>query len=352
MQHFFKILRFRQLLNFIFKNFSLKVPKFLFLLLIFLSSVTWAQADSAADSTTVNPDKLFYFIFDNDATFKVDYYYTQGIGVMHYNPVFRKSPINKILFFSKNKAAEQFYGLNYKYDSFTPTNIRDPELRIGDRPYASYMFVSQIAGTTDKVKQQRITSSLDFGFIGPATGAGKFQRKIHEYLHHGIPQGWKYQIKTDFILNYNFLYQKGLIRAHSFELIGEGGTSLGTLYTHANVGALVRFGWMNNYFSDLGISNQTSRNQANLRKWQLYAFGRTQGKLVGYNATMQGGILNNRNIYTLPAQDISRTVLESQTGLVLIVKGLRLESAVSFISPEFKGSRRHKWMHFNVGFAF
>ncbi|QNF34154.1 lipid A deacylase LpxR family protein [Adhaeribacter swui] len=352
MQHFFKILRFWQLLNLVSKKVSLKFNYFLFLFSFFLCSVTWAQTGAAADSANVNPDKLFYFIFDNDATFKVDYYYTQGIGVMHYNPVFRKSPINKILIFSKNKAAEQFYGLNYKYDSFTPTNIRDPELRIGDRPYASYMFVSQIAGTTNKVKQQRITSSLDVGFIGPATGAGKFQRKIHEYLHHGIPQGWKYQIKTDLVLNYNFLFQQGLIRTSSFELLGEGGGSLGTLYTNANAGALIRFGWMNNYFSDLGISNQTSRQQANLRKWQLYAFGRTQGRLVGYNATMQGGLLNSRNIYIVPAQDISRTILESQTGLVLIVKGLRLESAVSFISPEFKGSRRHKWMHFNVGFAF
>ncbi|WP_158546080.1 lipid A deacylase LpxR family protein [Adhaeribacter pallidiroseus] len=311
-----------------------------------------AFAQYSADSVFVNQDKLFYFIFDNDATFKVDYYYTQGIGVIHFNPVFQKSIINKILLTSKNTGAEKFYGLAYKYDGFTPTNIRDPEIRIGDRPYASYMFLNQLAGSTHKIKKERITSSLDLGIIGPATGAGKFQRKIHEYLHHGIPQGWKYQIKTDLILNYNVLYQKGIVHTKPLEIIGEAGGSLGTLYTHATAGAMVRLGWMNSYFSDLGISNKTTRNQANLRKWQLYAFGRTQGRLVGYNATMQGGFLNANNVYTLEASQISRTVLESQTGLALIVKGLRLETAVNFISPEFTNSRRHKWMHFNVGFAF
>ncbi|MDQ4139162.1 MAG: lipid A deacylase LpxR family protein, partial [Bacteroidota bacterium] len=127
---------------------------------------------------------------------------------------------------------------------------------------------------------------------------------------------------------------------------------LGTLYTNVRAGAYLRFGWMNSYFSDLGISNATARSQNNLRKFQFFAFGRTQGKIVGYNATMQGGIINQNNVYTLSGKAVSRAVHESQTGLVCIIKGLRLESAVTFISPEFKGSRRHKWMHFNVGFAF
>ncbi|WP_158267563.1 lipid A deacylase LpxR family protein [Adhaeribacter arboris] len=320
-------------------------------MLFFFFSLT-TRASVAADSTTINSTRLFYFIFDNDATFKVDYYYTQGIGVVHYNPAFRKSPINKVLIQPSKSRSEQFYGLAYKYDSFTPTNIRDPNIRLGDRPYASYMFVTQVAGTTDKIRHERFTSSLDLGFLGPATGAGKFQRAIHEYLHHGVPQGWKYQIKTDLILNYNLDYQKEILRTQPLELLGEAGASLGTLYTNARAGAYLRFGWMNSYFSDLGISNKAARSQESLRKFQFYAFGRTQGKLVGYNATMQGGIFNSNNIYTLAPNEISRTVLESQTGLVCIIKGMRLESAVSFISPEFKGSRRHKWMHFNVGFAF
>ncbi|QMU30758.1 lipid A deacylase LpxR family protein [Adhaeribacter radiodurans] len=339
-------------ITFITGNIFLKSLSQILLLFSFLLVTPLTKASTVADSSSINPSKLFYFIFDNDATFKVDYYYTQGIGVVHYNPSFRKSLLNKVLLQPGSAYAEKFYGLAFKHDSFTPTNIRDSNLRIGDRPYASYMFVSQLAGSTHKSSHERFISSLDLGVMGPATGAGKFQRVIHEYLHHGIPQGWKYQIKTDIVLNYNLEYQKGLVHTQPLELIGEGGASLGTLYTNVRAGTYLRFGWMNSNFSDLGISNKTARSQENLRKFQFYAFGRSQGKLVGYNATMQGGIFNSNNIYTLSAKEISRTVLESQAGLVCIIKGLRLESAVNFMSPEFKGSRRHKWMHFNVGFAF
>lgn len=311
-----------------------------------------AVARPVADSVKINPDRIFYFVFDNDATFKTDYYYTQGIGVVHYNPAFRKSPLVKLLPTSGQAGYEKFYGLAFHYDAFTPTNIRDPNLRQGDRPYASYMYVSQLAGSTAPNRQQRFTGSLDLGLIGPATGAGQFQRKAHEYLHHGLPQGWKYQVKTDLILNYNGQYQQALLQTKPLELIGEAGASLGTLYTNASLGALVRFGWMNAYFADLGISNRPSREKSALRKFQLFAYGRSRGILVGYNATMQGGIFNQRNVYTVPARAITRTVLASQTGLICIIKGLRLESAVTFISPEFTGSSRHKWMHFNVGFAF
>jgi hypothetical protein len=323
------------------------------LVFLFLGGLSLnVAARPLADSVSIDQNRFFYFIFDNDATFKTDYYYTQGIGVVHYNPVFRKSPVTKLLFTPNSNQAEKFFGLAYTYDAFTPTNIRDPQLRLGDRPYASYMYVSQLAGSTNKNKQQRFTSSLDLGLIGPATGAGKFQRKAHEWLHHGLPQGWKYQIKTDLILNYNVQYQQGLLRTKPVELIGEAGARLGTLYTQAALGAMVRFGWMNTYFEDLGISNRNGREKGSLRKFQFYGYGRSRGILVGYNATMQGGIFNQHNIYTLPASSIKRTVLESQTGLVMLIKGLRLESAVTFISPEFTSSRPHKWMHFNVGFAF
>lgn len=311
-----------------------------------------AEARLVGDSTAVNPAKFFYFIFDNDATFKTDYYYTQGIGVVHYHPIFQRSPLVKIMPVPGGAAAERFYGLAYKYDAFTPTNIRDPQLRVGDRPYASYMYVSQLAGATYSGRQRRFTGFLDLSFIGPATGAGRFQRVAHEFLQHGIPQGWQYQIKTDAIVNYRAQYQKGFVQTKALAVVGEAEASLGTLYTHAAAGALVRLGWMNAYFADLGISNQASRRQAGLRAFQFYAYGQSRGKLVGYDATMQGGVLNRKNLYVLPAAAVTRIVLESQTGLVCLIKGVRLESAVHFISPQFKGSRPHKWMHFNVGFGF
>src|SRR5689334_3760112 len=118
MKHLLKFVR----IKFIPESFYLKSSAQILLLFSFLLVAPLTKASIVADSTTINPTKLFYFIFDNDATFKVDYYYTQGIGVVHYNPGFQKSVLNKLLLQPGSPYAEKFYGLAFKHDSFTPTN--------------------------------------------------------------------------------------------------------------------------------------------------------------------------------------------------------------------------------------
>jgi lipid A 3-O-deacylase len=322
--------------------------------LFFLLLCCWAQhlsAQNRPDSTAaqVSPDKLLTGTFANDATFRTDYYFTQGISANLVLPAFQKSPLNKLLL-RPGGYQTSYHGLRVVYEGFTPLVISDPQIRYGDRPFAAYLYSSHYRILNDPKQKQRFTAALELGFIGPGAGAKGFQTKVHRWFDAPIPQGWDYQIQTDLILAYQVAYEKQLLHLGQVaELIGGGQAALGTLRTFAAGDLLLRSGKMNGYFQNLGLSSR--HNRRHLQLFQFYAQGRLSGRLVGYDATFQGGVLNRHSPYTLQADKLARAVRQAMAGLVGTYKGVSFESSVVWISPEFKQARPHKWMHFEVKFA-
>ena len=324
-----------------------RIYKSFFSVLCFFSFAFISQAAVPGDSIS-SADRILAGTFANDATFRTDYYFTQGMSVNLVHPALGKSSVNKLLLGSK-RGGLNYYGFKIRYDGFTPLQISDPEIRYGDRPYAAYIYATQYRIKQDAAKKQRLTSGLDLGFIGPKAGAGKFQTKVHEWLDAPAPQGWKYQVNTNLVLGYQALYEKELLHvAKVAELVGVAEGSLSTLYTYAQSGFLLRSGKMNGYFQNLGITSR--QNRVDLQKFQFYAQGRFTGRLVGYNATLQGGVLHQNNSYTLKAKEIKRTVSQRSAGLVGAYKGISFESSVVWLTPEFKNGRSHKWMFFELRF--
>jgi hypothetical protein len=329
-----------------------KIAYFLTLVLFF-TGFSWpvcVLGSAAIRDSTVSSDRIMIGTFANDATFRTDYYFTQGISVNVIHPVFSKSPVNKILL-KASGATNSYYGLKVIYNGFTPLKILDPNIRYGDRPYAAYIYSTHYRVSNNQVKKQRFTSGFDLGFMGPGARAGEFQSKVHQWLHSPPPKGWQHQLQTDVVLGYQAAYEKQLLPAYrALELIGAVRASLGTLNTFGAGELLLRTGKMNGYFQNLGIASRPNRQ--NLQRFQFYAQGRLTGQLVGYNATLQGGLLNKHNAYTLDASQISRTVLQRSAGLVCAYQGISFESSVVWISREFDHARRHKWMHFDLRFVF
>jgi hypothetical protein len=318
--------------------------------LLRLSVLSAAAAIPAPGDTTVSSDKLLIGTFANDATFRTDYYFTQGITADLVHPALQQLWVNKILL-KAGAGAINYYGLKIWYEGFTPLHILDPNIRYGDRPYAAYIYTTQYRVVNYSHKKLRITSGLDLGFIGPGAGAKGFQTKVHEWLDAPKPLGWNYQIRTDLILGYQAAIEKQLLSAgNAVELMGNARASLGTLYTHAASGLLLRTGKMNGYFQNLGVAAAANRNH--LQKFQFYGQGRVEGRAVGYNATMQGGLFNKTNPHTLRADQVKHLVWQQTAGLVASYGGVSFESSVVWISPEFDGARRHKWMHFDLKIAF
>ena len=319
------------------------------LVFLLLLAETGQAQQLPPDSSATSPDHLITYTFANDAFFRTDYYFTQGMTLDVVLPLLAKSPVNKVLLGGK-VAATRYHGVKLFYDGFTPLRIQDNFIRVGDRPYASYIYASLYRILNQPARRQRFTAGLDVGFIGPAAGAKGFQTKVHELLDAPTPRGWDYQIRNDVVLGYQIAAEKQALGGKFAELIGTARASAGTLHTLAATGLLLRVGKMNPYFSNLGVTSAAGRS--GLQKLQVYAQGRLEGRLVGYNATLQGGVFNQQNPYTLSASQVRRTVAQGSGGLVLAYGGVQFEPSATWVSPEFRGGREHRWVQFALRAAF
>ncbi|MGY2130859.1 lipid A deacylase LpxR family protein [Hymenobacter sp. HD11105] len=319
-------------------------------LLLILTLVGTSRAQQTPpNSGSVSPDRIIAYSFANDAFFRTDYYFTQGMTLDVVLPQLAKSPVNKVLLGGK-MAAVHYHGVKLVYDGFTPLRIQDDFIRVGDRPYASYIYASLYRIVNEAGQHQRFTAGLDIGFIGPIAGAKGFQTKVHELLDAPRPRGWDYQIRNDLVLGYQVAVEKQVLGGKFAELIGTARASAGTLHTLAATALMLRVGKMNPYFTNLGVTSAASRR--GLQKLQVYAQSRLEGRLVGYNATLQGGIFNQQSPYILRASEISRTVAQGSGGLVLAYGGVQFEPSATWVSPEFRGGRVHRWFQLNLRVAF
>lgn len=290
-------------------------------------------------------DHLIRFNYDNDFFSATDQYYTQGVRLEYIAPVFERSPVRHILLHSPN-ATSTYAGIAIERDGFTPSGIRIDHIPYGDRPYAGTMFVSQFSIVFNREKHTRIFSQLDVGMMGPIVGGKEEQTGIHKAIGNILPLGWEYQIANVVIANYTAQFEKGFVNKEHLTLTGFSQGRVGTLYTDVSVGTMLRVGWMNDYFSNLGVSKQESQ-----RVFQCYGFIKGGARAVGYNATMQGGLFSE-SIYTLPASSIERAVAQGYYGIVIAYKGIQLEYTKAYTTPEYKNGLAHGWGHCNISFCF
>ncbi|UOG74731.1 lipid A deacylase LpxR family protein [Hymenobacter tibetensis] len=316
-------------------------------LLLFSLATTQAQRP---DSSQTSPDRLVAYTFANDAFFRTDYYFTQGMTLLVVLPGLGHSPVNRILG-PVPVSSTRYHGIKLHYDGFTPLRIQDAFIRLNDRPYASYIYADLFRVVNHPTRRFRLTTALNVGVIGPAAGAKGFQTKLHELLDAPTPRGWDYQIQNDLVLGYEAKLEKQLLTlGRGVELVGSAQASLGTLQTYAGAGSRLRVGLLNPYFRNLGVAGRAGRRGQ--RRAQLYAEGQVEGRVLGYNATLQGGLFRQDNPYTLPASAVHRTVARGTGTLGLGFEGVRLETSAVWVSPEFDGGRTHKWVQFGLQVAF
>lgn len=298
---------------------------------------------------SVSADRLAAYTFANDAYFRTDYYFTQGMTGTVVLPALRRLPGARLLRWGPVGGLSR-YGLRLRYDGFTPLRIQDDFIRRGDRPYASYLYADFFRATT--TGQRRLTTALSLGVIGPAAGAKGFQTKLHALLGAPTPRGWDYQIGNDLVLGYAArLEQRLLGLGRAVELIGGGTAALGTLRTYAAVDARLRLGLLSPYFDNLGVASRPARGPG-WQRVQLYAEGQVETRLIGYDATLQGGLLRRDNPYELPAGTLKRGVLQATGTLGAGYAGLRLTVSAVQLSPEFRRARRHRWAQLGLLVAF
>ncbi|GAB3875229.1 hypothetical protein GCM10028824_30100 [Hymenobacter segetis] len=324
--------------------------RLLFLLFLSLLPRLLSAAPTPADTLhPLSPARLLRYTYANDLFFRTDYYFTQGMTLTLVHPMLARLPVRHLLTAGPRGSTQQ-HGLTLRYDGFTPLRIQDAFIRVGDRPYAAYLYASFFRISNQPARRQRLTTALEIGFIGPAAGGKELQTAIHRVTGNAEPRGWDYQISNALIIGYRVAFEKQLAASRHIELLGNAEASLGTLYTYAGTGLRLRVGKFRPYFANLSVACPS--HSAEPQPWQLYGEAALKGHLVGYDATLQGSPFTNRDPYTLPADAVRRAVLRSSGGMVLAHSGLSFAATATWVSPEFAGGRSHRWGQLGVTVAF
>ncbi len=318
-----------------------------FLLLWLRPGVSSAQRSdpTAAFRSVPNDIGYFRFHYDNDffAKAKTDYYYTQGYSFEVGSPVFCKNPLSKILLHFKT--GEPTYGLAFEHFGFTPTSIRSNEILVGDRPFSGVIILKSFATSVDTLRKQRLSSVLSTGMIGPAAFAGRMQATIHRWSGDVDPQGWQYQVRNDVAINYELNHEQQLMEVpHVFTIQSNAQLRLGTLSDKVLAGFTLTLGRF-----DSPLTSSIRRSEHN---FQFYLYSQSLGAVVGYDATLQGGLFNRNSPYTLNASELNRFTFQNNYGIVFNFWKIYAEYYRTYLSREFKSGREHSWGGVKLGVAF
>ena len=284
----------------------------------------------------------FNITFANDIFNNTDSYYTNGIRFDFIHPALSKSPLAFLLHNSRH-AYDDLYGLSLVQNIYTATNPDLEQIVPGDRPFSAYLTIGQYKVSVNRYNGNRISSGLNIGMIGPSSLGGMVQSSIHE-----VPAlGWKHQIKNDLIVDYFLDMEHQIQKYGPLQIDLLSGLNLGSLYNKAYLGIGVRAGNFPTYCCRFLAPGEHKPGPE--VKYALFA--RASNYFVGYDATLQGGLMNRSSDYTISAENLNRNVFMASAGFTITWSKYTLKAEQFYLSPEFKTGRVHRWVNISTSFS-
>jgi len=172
--------------------------------------------------------------------------------------------------------------------------------------------------------------------MGPSSMGETVQSSIH-YLE---PTGWEYQVQNSFLINYYINIEKGLYSSPWLEINAVGQANVGTLYNRLGGGLSFRLG----SFMPVYRGPATSVNYTGTKQWQYWFFMSGTTDFVAYDATLQGGLFNNKSPYVIADNELNRMIFKASAGLAVYYYRFGVELENFYYTPEFEEAR-----HFMYG---
>ena len=279
----------------------------LFLSFYFVTGIKAQEVDNTLLPISIGVQPYFKATYENDLFRTEDFGNTQNIYLEYAHPALNTFFLKKL--FPKLNTATSITGLALEHNVYTPQNLASSVIQNDDYPYASALMLRYFTVRLDTVNHLRLSANIDAGVIGPLAGGKQMQITIHRTTGDVIPQGWDYQIANDVILNYDVNIDKQLLYLPSYLLLSaEAGVQVGSLKTNAKIGLNVMVGFFDNPFEN---------RVTNRKKKQAYFYNTVQFYGIAYNATLQGGLLNNGSVYAIESNNIERFQLKNIFGIGL-----------------------------------
>jgi hypothetical protein len=251
---------------------------------------------------------------------KTDQYFTSGISLELGKQEAGRSP------FRRFGTATRTQYWRFTQNIFTPREIVSQQLQSNDRPFASYLVATRGKTYTDGNLGFHLGRSITIGVLGKYSGGGNMQNAFHEMVGFADPlPGWVNEVKPDAIFNYRLEIRKVFRPAGRISLTTGLITRLGTLHTDVTTALQLRLVALR-------------RNEHRFLAFELAG----DARLVGYNATLTGGLINRDERYF---GVIRPTRIVGQAGLEAFINydAWELRGGIRHLSPEFDGGLSHAW---------
>lgn len=256
---------------------------------------------------------------------KTDRYFSSGLAVEYGYWLSKKSASED----NAQPLAHHYWRL--QQNIYTPEDITTTVLVRGDRPFSSYLVVSRGKDFFDENIGFRLRTEWTAGVLGKYSLGGKVQNAYHKivgFVESG--PGWEYEVKSDVIINYRMRISKDLNHGQKLRISPRIETRLGTLYTDLSAGLTADLTAIS-----LGVD----------RQFRLAVSG--DARLVGYDATLSGGLLNRDDRYrgvVIPLRLVGTSSLQA----FFDYDGWQLSLGVTTQSTDFVGGQPHIWAWFGV----
>lgn len=292
----------------------------------------------------------FRFRGDNDyISLKVrggDRYYTGGL---YFGVDWQVRRLNFLdhLMLSLPDSCQRMRGLQLAQVANTPAELGTSGILDGDYPYAGLLVLSY--GNRTLAQGYALSSTLTAGVLGPASLAGDFQEYLHsQIIRSNIPQGWRFQIPSDFVLGYQLQFDGIFFQARRVELLGSLETNVGFLYNNFKLGGIFRLGRFTSYLDP--DSWLFRRRQHKRQPRQFFMQLRPQLTMVFGNVMLEGGAFrppgdpgNPDYYYHVDRDRLERLLYGYAWSLHYVGRAFSLTFVQQFQTAEIKGLPAHEW---------
>lgn len=289
----------------------------------------------------ISPVHRFRLEFENDIFSNTDRYYTNGVQLGYTAPGLINLPVNRLMLpLARNSIVHASLSLHHAM--YTPFTTKNPPLLDGDRPYASTLFL-RYSQTSECAEQGLVlTSAIEAGVIGDAALGRYFQKSVHATVPtNDEPLGWETQIQNDVVLSYYANISKLLMQRRKAEVFATASAKAGTLHTYAALGMDAIAGEFTSGLTP--VPNSYPELSQNPVKWQYGIRGGLEFRIIGYDASLQGGLTNKHNIYTLNPEEIERLVAALHLGIFARYRKIGINISQYYLSREIREGRQHLW---------
>ena len=273
----------------------------------------------------------FTFAYANDFFRATDRYFTQGVRLELVTPIVERLPARWLLPALGN-GIEEGHSLFLEQNCYTPRSIRRDTVVGDDRPFAAAMFLGQRRTSVDTEHGRALSSAILIGVLGPCALCAEEQRAIHAALDNIAPLGWEFQVAGDILVNVDMDVQQRLFRNSFLELSAAGIIRAGTFHDRLGASGLLEVGRFRSRFGT---------EQHRYFEWSVFASGRSE--VVGYDATLQGGVFNHTSVHSLPHQEVEHFVGRGELGLRARVGNYLLSFAHVYTTRDFRNGMPHAW---------